>query len=140
MLERIELGEAVMNRRGDNSMRMLSLFVLITCFMLMVACSPIENQARDTAAALAGSIAAAQSKYQAMCIANPGQQICQLINRGVSAQNALVTAVETYCGWSAMATPEDPKAACVPVKSAEGALKIAVVNASTLTAEIKGAI
>src|ERR1700675_3593078 len=82
----------------------------------MVACSPLENQARDVAAALSGSIVAAQSKYQGSCAANPSQAICQAINRGVSGENALVTAVETYCGWAGTAAPPDPKATCAPAK------------------------
>src|SRR5882724_6523564 len=85
----------------------------------MLACSPLENHARDAVAALSGSIVAAQTKYQVSCAANPSQQICQAINRGVSGENALVTAVETYCGWAVTPAPPDPNAKCVAVKSAE---------------------
>ena len=106
----------------------------------LVACTPVENQARDAAAALSGSIVAAQTKYQASCGANPEQPICQMINRGVSGENALVTAIEGYCGWAATATPPDANAKCVPVKSAEAALQAAIANATTLTLEIKGAM
>lgn len=121
-------------------MRILGMLLLSTVLGLMVACSPIENQARDTAAALSGALVASQGKYQARCMENPGEEICQVINRGVSAQNALITAVETYCGWSVTAPPADPRAKCVPVKSAEQGLKAAIANAAALTAEIKGAI
>ncbi|HTR24675.1 MAG TPA: hypothetical protein VMI10_11880 [Terriglobales bacterium] len=114
--------------------------VVLASILVMVGCSPLENEARDTAAALSGSIVAAQSEYQASCMANPGQEICQLINRGVSGENALITAVETYCGWPAAVAPPDPTATCVPVKSAEGALRAAIANAASLTVQIKGAI
>jgi hypothetical protein len=117
------------------------LTVLLTFGLLvMVACSPIEDQARDTAAALSGSIVAAQTMYQSSCAANPSQQVCQLINRGVSGENALITAVEAYCGWEPTLAPPDPTATCVPVKSAGTALRAAIANAATLTLEIKGAI
>jgi hypothetical protein len=110
------------------------------CLLMMLGCSPLENQARDTAAALSGSIAAAQARYQSSCAANPRQEICQVINRGVSGQNALITAVETYCGWAPSLAPPDPDAKCVPVRSAETALRTAIANAATLTLQIKGAI
>jgi len=106
----------------------------------MLACSPIENQARDTAAALSGSVVAAQTKFQTSCAANPNQEVCQLINRGVSGENALITAVETYCGWAPTLVPPDPTATCVPVKSAQAGLQAAIANATALTLEIKGAI
>ena len=115
--------------------------VLLSCSMLvMTGCTAMEEQARDAAAALSGSIVAAQMKYQASCAANPSQEICQVINRGVSGQNALITAVETYCGWDAASGPADPAAKCVPVRSAEAALRAAIANATALTLQIKGAI
>ena len=121
-------------------MRTFGVGLLLVCLLPMMGCSPIENQARDTAAALSGAIVAAQTTYQANCVANPEQQVCQLINRGVAGENALITAVETYCGWTPSIVPPDATAQCVPVKSAQAALEAAIANASTLTLEIKGAI
>lgn len=121
-------------------MRIVIAGFMVLALLPMMACSPLENQARDTAAALSGSIIAAQTEYQASCSANPGQEICQVINRGVSGENALITAVETYCGWTPTLAPPDPTATCVPVKSAEAALEAAISNAATLTVQIKGVI
>ena len=121
-------------------MRTLTMVLLMLCVVCLMGCSPLENQARNTAAALSGSIVAAQTQYQASCAANPKQQVCTIINRGVSGENALITAVETYCGWSPTLAPPDPTAKCVPVKSAQAALQAAIANAATLTIEIKGAI
>ena len=56
------------------------------------------------------------------------------------AGNALITAVEVYCGWTATLAPPDPTAKCVPVKSAEQALAAAIANAASLTTQIKGAL
>lgn len=108
--------------------------------LLMTACSPLETRARDTAAALSGSIVAAQTKYQASCTAQPSQEICQVINRGVSGENALITAIETYCGWAVTPAPANPTAQCVPVKSAQTVLQAAIANAASLTVQIKGAL
>jgi|ERR1035438_5946650 hypothetical protein len=121
-------------------MRTFTALLVVIALLPMLGCSPIENQARDTAAALSGSIIAAQTKYQASCTANPAQEICQVINRGVSGENALLTAVETYCGWAVTLAPPDPRAKCVPVKSTEAALQAAIANAAALTIQIKGAL
>jgi hypothetical protein len=121
-------------------MRSFTALLVVITVLPMLGCSPIENQARDTAAALSGSIIAAQTRYQANCSANSGQEICQVINRGVSGENALLTAVETYCGWSATLAPPDPSAKCVPVKSTQAALQAAIANAAELTIQIKGAL
>jgi hypothetical protein len=121
-------------------MKRAAIVMLMFSLLPMLGCSPLESQARDTAAALSGSIVAAQSEYSASCAANGTQEVCQIINRGVSGENALITAVETYCGWTPTLAPPDPKAACVPVKSAQAALQAAIANAATLTLQIKGAI
>jgi hypothetical protein len=121
-------------------MKKMKTILTVVSVMFMVGCSPLENQARDTAAALSGSIVAAQTKYQASCAANPAQEICVVINRGVSGENALITAIETYCGWSSANTPPDPSATCIPVKSAQAGLQVAISNAASLTLQIKGAL
>jgi len=121
-------------------MKRVTIVVLAMGLVATLGCSPIETRARDTAAALSGSIIAAQTKYESSCAANASQEVCQLINRGVSGENALITAVETYCGWAPTLTPPDTTAACAPVKSMEAGLQAAIANAAALTLEIKGAI
>lgn len=116
----------------------IRLLAIFTATLLFTAC-PAEKDARNAAAALQGSLLAAQAKYQASCTAAPALQICHIINQGVSAQNALITATQAYCGWSAAAPP--PKGTkCLPVKSAEAAFTAALANARQLTGEINGAI
>lgn len=121
-------------------MRIFGVVLVVFLMLLCVACSPIENQSRDAAAALSGSIVAAQSKYGDNCTANPKQDVCVAINRAVSGENALVTAVEAYCGWASTLAPPDPKATCVPVKTAIAALQTAIANAGVLTIQIKGVL
>lgn len=120
-------------------MRMSKVLLLVP-LLLLVACSPIEQKARDTAAALQGTLIAAQAKYHDSCVANPSQTVCVAINRGVSGENALITAVELYCGWSTTAPPADVNAKCVPVKTAQAALTSAINNAVALTTEIRGTL
>jgi hypothetical protein len=121
-------------------MRAMTVALILCCLLSMAGCSPVERQARDTAAALSGSIVAAQMKYQQSCAAQPAQEICQVINRGVSAQNALLTAIETYCGWALAPAPPEPTATCIPAKSTQAVLQAAIANATTLTLQIKGAL
>jgi hypothetical protein len=101
-------------------------------------CSPVQNNARDTSAALQGAIVAAQAQYQASCTANAAQEACTTINKAVAAQNALITATESYCGWSTTNPPASPTAACVPVATAEAGLQTAIANATTFITQIKG--
>jgi hypothetical protein len=129
-----------LSNAGELTMKKLMMVLTVAIVLPMLGCSPLESQARDTAAALSGSIVAAQSKYQASCTATPSQQVCQIIDQGISGENALITAVETYCGWTPTLAPPDPTATCVPVKSAQAALESAIANAATLALQIKGAI
>ena len=119
---------------------MNKLLCVILVTLPMLACSPLEQKARDTSAALQGAIIAAQAKYHDSCVANSNQTVCREINNAIAAENGLITASETYCGWSPLAPPSDPNAKCVPVKTAQAALTVAIANAATLTLEIKGAI
>jgi hypothetical protein len=108
--------------------------------LFMIGCAPVENQARDSAAAIKGAIESAQTKYGATCRENSGQQVCDVVNKGVSAQNALITATEAYCGWSTVSPPSDPNAKCVPVSGAKASLEAAIANANEITKELKGAL
>lgn len=121
-------------------MRKVALSLIATLCFMCIACSPVENQARDTAAALGGLLAQVQTQDKATCTVNPSQSICQTINKAISAQNALITSTEAYCGWSTTSPPGDPTASCVPVKSLEGALQTSIANANTFVTQLKGAI
>ena len=114
------------------------LCTLLALTVVMVACTPLEQTARNTAAALQGAIGAAQSKYQTQCTASPNLTACTVINQAIAGQNALVTATEAYCGWSPTNPPANTTATCVPVKSAAGGLQAAVANASLVVTELKG--
>ena len=113
---------------------------LLSILLVLVGCQPIEQSARDTAAALNGAITAAQAQYLTTCTADKTQATCQLINRAVAAQNALITATEAYCGWSVTAPPPDPTVACQPIKAAVPALQSAINNATPFITELKGVI
>jgi hypothetical protein len=108
----------------------------------LLACTPIEQSARNTAAALNGALTAAQAKYQASCTANPKQTVCTTINQAIAGQNALITATEAYCSWppGTITTPPLPTTACTPVKTATAALQTAIANANLFVAQLKGAL
>lgn len=116
------------------------LIPLLGLLLLTVACSPVENNARDAAATLGGTLTYAQAKYGAECSNHSMAAVCSLVNQGVSAQNALVTATEAYCNWSTTAPPPDQAAKCVPVKGTEAALNTAIANANRIVSEIRGSL
>jgi len=119
-------------------MKRIAVALILTLTLVLVACTPLEQQARNTAAALQGALSAAQAQYQTQCTANPKDTPCVTINQAVAGNNALVTAVEAYCGWSQSAPPANGTATCVPVKSAAAGLQTAVNNANLFIAELKG--
>lgn len=115
-----------------------SLAVIVLCAAILptLACSPIEQSARNTAAALAGAIGAAQTQYQSICTSDKTQTACVTIDRAIDGQNALVTAVEAYCGWSVTAPPANGALPCVPVKGATAGLQTAINNATLFVTEL----
>ena len=121
-------------------MRKVLVSLILVMTMITVACSPLEQQARDTAAALQGALVTAQTQYTTTCQANSRQTPCTIINQAIEGQNALVTAVEAYCGWSQSAPPVIPTATCVPVKSAQAGLQTAINNAQLFITELKGIV
>ncbi len=121
-------------------MKRIALCLVIALTMMTVACSPLEQQARNTAAALQGAIAAAQTKYLDQCKANPQASACVIINQAVAGQNALVTSIEAYCNWSPTAPPAVTTQTCTPVKSAAAGLQTAIANANVFITELKGVL
>jgi hypothetical protein len=116
----------------------LPLAVLLCGFACPANPNNLEQNARDTVASLGGLLTTAQDQNLATCTADKTQPTCVLINRGISAQNALISATETYCGM-----PQSTSLAsttCTPVKSAQAGLQTALDNATQLVNEIKGVV
>lgn len=114
--------------------------LLVIPLLILIGCSPIEQNARNTAAALQGAIIAAQTSQQASCSANPKQTACTVINNAIAGQTALITSITAYCGWSMTNPPADPNATCTPVKTAQAGLQAAIANATVFITELKGVI
>jgi hypothetical protein len=121
-------------------MRKLLLLPLVLSILILTACPTIQENARDTSAALGGAITAAQTQHQTACVAKPTDATCVLINKAIAAQNTLITGTEAYCGWTAGVSPTDPNAVCIPVASAKAALQTAINNANTFIVQLKGVI
>jgi len=122
-------------------MKRVGIGVLLLSVLFLTACPAIEQNARDTAAALNGAIVSAQAQYNSQCKGEPGAKECVIINQAADAQNALITATEAYCGWSTTAPPPDPATTkCVPVRSAQAGLRTAIANANLLITELKGIV
>lgn len=117
-------------------MKRLVPLIVVLC-LITTACPKPESNARDASAALKGLIESAQSQYMTSCVADAKQPVCEAINRAVSGQNALITAIEVYCSWSQASPPSDLNATCVPVKGATQALQSATSNANLLINELK---
>lgn len=116
---------------------MKKLILAVAFCLIAIGCTPVEENARNTAAALNGAITTAQAKYLTSCQSDQSLPVCQDIDKAVAAQNALITAIETYCTLP-QGSPADSK--CMPVKSAEPALETAIANAGQFITELKGVI
>lgn len=117
---------------------MRKLIAAILPILLLVSCKvdPVIGAGRDTAAASQGAIIAAQ----AQCSATPSAKVCTYLPQAISAQNLLVTSLETACGWSPNLPPVDPNAKCVVVQGALPALTAATQNIQTVLLELKEAM
>lgn len=121
-------------------MRIKTLWLLPLLAITLACPTPaLEQNARDASASLGGLLTAAQAQHQE-CVADSTPVTCQTIKRGVSGQNALITSLETYCGWDVTGAPPPVGTQCTPVTSAESALQSAITNANQLTNEVKGTV
>lgn len=115
------------------------LFALSVVGWAIGCAQPIEVTARDAIAASKGYIASASQRHTAECIQSGGQaEYCQIIVQAAYAENAAVTALETYCQIPAHML-DTPDKKCQPVKSAEPALVAALKNLNSLAGELKKA-
>jgi hypothetical protein len=99
-----------------------------------------DQAARDVISSSNGVLVQAQAEYVATCKPNPSQRLCVLINQAGFAQNASITALETYCGFQLTPILPDPSTVCVPQKNAQAALLTTVTNLKQLTGEIQAAM
>lgn len=116
--------------------------LLSTAGFFMSACTPLEQTARDLAATANGFITQAQSIHAKECHANPALKTCAIINQAVGAQNVLIDAAESYCGWPARPTPAELASAttsCARIKSATPALQTAVRNLNDVMGDLRAA-
>jgi len=120
-----------------------TILLLLSLVLLTSGCSPLENQARDLAATSQGVIQQAQKTHLAECQANPTKPFpCVTINQAVAAQNALIDAAETYCGWPARPSVAELAASkgrtCARLQTASTALSAAVRNLNVLVKDLQG--
>lgn len=117
-------------------MKLFSIAMVAVLLLLTVACHTFEANARDTIAAANGVIVQAEIQYGPSCLANSKQTVCDDINKSVAAQNAAITALEAYCGFTGASQAQDK---CQPVKSLQPALNAALTNLAQFVTELKGA-
>jgi len=120
-------------------MKKLTIALTLVICLLLTGC-PSEKNARDSIAAFDGYLTSAVSKHDAECKADVDNKlpVCGIVIRGIRAENAAVTALETYCQLTP-GTGKDQSLKCSPVKSLASGLQSAINNMNQLTAEIKGA-
>jgi hypothetical protein len=114
------------------------LIIPLMCLVLVLAaCQPLENTARDVIAGAQGFIEQAQKNHLAECQANPTKDFpCRTINRAVAAQNLAIDSLTVYCGFSKDTPPNTP---CAANKSKAASLKSALETLNRIIADYKEA-
>ena len=127
----------------------MRLFLLsaILSFSLLKGCqqtveqAQLESKARDVSATAQGYISQAQTIHRAECIQDRTKPVCQTINQAVGAQNALLDAIETYCGWPVRPTAEQLRTAagtsCKRSQPSQEFLQNSISNLSAIMEDIK---
>lgn len=121
---------------------MKRLAIVLLSVSLLAGCSPLENNARDAAAAAQGFIQAAQKNHFQECSADPSKDFpCRIINQAVGAQNLLVSSIELYCSWPANPDPASLKQyagqPCARKKEAAQSLANAIKSLNSIISEYK---
>lgn len=102
--------------------------LVLTCFCL-AGCPKPEAMALQTAYAAQGFLQEAQANHLQECQLNPQKNFpCVMINQAVGAQNMLVDAAETYCGWPIGYMPPQ---GTVPAPCARKQDALAILQAAT---------
>jgi hypothetical protein len=107
-------------------------FVAIVLICSFVSgCPKAEVIALQTAYASQGFIQQAQQNHLQECQASPTKSFpCAMINQAIGAQNMLIDAAETYCGWPAGYMPPQgaTPAPCIRKADALAILQAATAN------------
>jgi hypothetical protein len=116
------------------------LFAVLVCVLVLAGCTPkLVDNARNAIAAASTFLKATQDQYTASCVANATQPVCVSIKAAIGANNALIDAVNIYCGGTPAngAASWDQGGACVPVPNAEAGLVSATNNLATVIGDLR---
>lgn len=113
-----------------------SLVGIVALCVILAACDPPQNVARDALAANRAVLVTYQNKYQNECAQNPAMKTCRIIHEAVTAQNLAVDALDLYC--QGITTPSFMDGGpCAPDKSAEPKLRAALKNLDVIMRDVK---
>ena len=116
--------------------------LIFAAVLVRAGCTSFVKASVDTLAAAQGFIAQAQVNHMAQCTATPTLAFpCQDINQAVAAENAGVSALETYCQVPVLPDATTLKAqgalACNENPSAKQVLVSALANIGNILASYK---
>lgn len=116
------------------------LIILISC-LLIVACTPVERAAYNTAVGAKAFLDSVKSAHPE-CATTPTTTVCQDLTKATAAKDLLIDAIATYCG---ITPTTNPTQACTPpIKNtpaytiATNALQSAIANYNQLATDLKG--
>lgn len=110
----------------------MKIAALLALTVVLVACAPLQDTARNGIASAKGFLDSEKAAHPE-CAVDSEAQACYLIKRGVAAKDATIDALEAYCGGSAF----DAGAPCTPHSDLTDKLKSALANLNLTISDIK---
>lgn len=114
--------------------------ILDLCVIFLLGCTAPEKTALQVSYAAQGFLSQAQQNHLEECKAAPTKPFpCAMLTQAIGAQNTLIDAAETYCGWPVgyMPPPGIVTAPCRQDKSVLAQLQTATNNLAQIIKDYK---
>jgi hypothetical protein len=112
---------------------------LLPLLLVISGCPLTPEKARDGIATAYGFVSDLQQKYLVTCQANPAQNACVQINRGVALQRLASTALNDYCSGTPLAgnAPYLQGGPCSAQPGLQPRLQAALTDLNSIIADLK---
>lgn len=112
----------------------LALVPLLLGTLILTACPPIQETARDGVATAKGYLDAAKAHHPECSTPQVNVGVCDLLSRATGAKDAVIDAVNVYCTSPSY---DQTGGVCVPNKSAKPKLDAALRDLNQILADVK---
>lgn len=115
-------------------MKRLSIVPLLLGMLILTACPPVQETARDGVATAKGYLDSAKAAHPECAAAQVNVGVCTLLSRATGAKDAVIDAVNVYCSSPSY---DSTGGVCVPNKSAKPKLDAALRDLNQILTDVK---